>query len=421
MLSQVEQRVCKRILALEDELIQVLSQLVSINTADPPGENYDECAKFLSTYLEELAARVEIEQVPRESLPCHPSTGKPLSRPNVIAEIVGSENSPVLHFNGHYDVVPAVGDWTFNPYEPEVKEGRLYGRGSADMKAGITAMIVAAKALRLENINLAGTISFSFVPDEENDGAAGSKYLTEQKRVQAHYCIIGEPSGGTDFFNGHKGCIWLELITYGKPAHASSPWKGINAFDKMIEVVQEINAKIKPSLLHEEDIELDIFTASKTGAIALGGKVSTGDSPNVVPPRCSMTIDRRLAPGEDVQKVLGEFSSILESLKKRDPKFSGDIKVLSQYEACVTPVESRLAKILREPLISVTGKTPEVSLMSGGCDMRYFHSAGIPTVIYGPGGLFMAHQADEYVEVGRLITAAQVYALIAMKLLGVVD
>lgn len=421
MLNQLEQKVCNRILALENELIEVLSKLVSINTAVPPGENYDECANFLATYLEKLAAHVEMVQVPPESLPHHSLTGKPLSRPNVIAEITGSENGPVLHFNGHYDVVPAGGDWTFDPYGPEVKGGRLYGRGSADMKSGITAALVAAKALKLENVNLAGTISFSFVPDEETDGPAGTKFLTEQKRVQADYCIVGEPSGGTDFFNGHKGCVWLEVTTYGKPAHASSPWKGINAFDKMVKVVQEINTRIKPGLLHQEDIELDTSTASKTGAIALGGKVATGDSPNVVPARCSMTIDRRLAPGEDMQKVLGDFSSILESLKKDDPKFDADIKVLSQYRACVTPIESRLVNVLWDSLKSVTGKPPEISLMTAGCDMRFFHFMGIPTVIYGPGDLSMAHRVNEYVEIGQLITGAQVYALTAMRLLGAQD
>lgn len=421
MLSQLEQKVGKRVLALKDELVEVLSRLVAIDTADPPGENYDECANFLAAYLEELPAHVEIVQAPPESLPRHPSTGKPLSRPNVVAEIVGLENGPVLHFNGHYDVVPAAGDWTFDPYRPEVKQGRLYGRGSADMKGGIAAAVVAARALKLENINLAGTISFSFVPDEENDGPAGAKFLTEQKRVPADYCIVGEPSGGTGFFNGHRGCLWLEVTTYGKPAHASSPWKGINAFDKMVEVVQEINARIKPGLLHQEDVELDAATASKTGAIALGGRVATGDSPNVVPARCTMTIDRRLVPGEDMQKVLGDFSSILESLKKRDTRFSGDIKVLSQYEACVTPAESRLVNMLGESLESVTGRTPGISLMTAGCDMRYFHSAGIPTVIYGPGDLLMAHRVDEYVEIGQLITAAQVYALTAMRLLGMRD
>ena len=418
MLNQAEKKVCERVQALKNELIEVLSKLVSFNTADPPGENYNECAEFLYTYLEEISSHVEIIQMPSESLPPHLSTGRTLSRPNVIAEIAGSEHGPALHFNGHYDVVPASGDWTFDPYNPKVKDGRLYGRGSADMKAGIAAIVVAAKALKSENISLRGTISFSFVPDEENDGPAGTKFLTEQKRVQADYCIVGEPSGGSDIYNGHKGCLWLEVNTYGKPAHGSTPWKGINAFDEMVEIVQEINTTIKPKLLHQEVIELDGSAINKIGTITLGGKVATGDLPNVVPPRCTMTIDRRLVPGEDVRKVLSDFSAILESLKKRNPQFKADFKVLSKYEACVTPAKSPLVNTLKETLESVTGKAPGISLMLGGCDMRYFHTMGIPTVIYGPGDLLMAHQVDEFVEINQLITAAQVYALMAMRLLG---
>lgn len=213
--------------------------------------------------------------------------------------------------------------------------------------------------------------------------------------------------------------MWLEVITHGKAAHSSTPWRGINAFDQMIKVVQEISARIKPALLHQEDVELDASTASKTGAITLGGRVFTGDSPNIVPPRCTMTVDRRLAPGESAQKVLDDFFSILDSLKRCDSKFNGEIKVLSQYDPCITPVESPLAGVLSESLRSITGRTPQISIMAGGCDLRYFHSAGIPTMIYGPGNLDRAHQADEYVEIRQLVIAAQVYALTAMRLIGV--
>ncbi len=421
MLNQIEQRICNRVIALKGELIEVLRELVSINTADPPGDNYDACADFLSDYLKQIGARVDIVQISPEALPRHPDTGKPLSRPNVLAEIAGSGGGPVLHFNGHYDVVPAIGDWTIDPYKPEVKEGKLYGRGSADMKAGITAVMLAAEALKLENVNLAGTISFSLVPDEEYGGPAGSRFLTEQKKVLADYCIVAEPSGGTDFYNGQKGALWLEVNTYGKSAHASLPWKGINAFDKMVAVVQEINAEIKPGLLHQDDVELNKSTINKTGTISLGGQVVTGDSVNIVPPRCTMTVTRRLVPGEDVTEVLGSFYSILESLKKRDPKFSGDIEALIKYNAYVTPIESHLVNVLGESLKSVTDETPEISLMPTGCDMRCFHEAGIPTVIYGPGDLAMAHQADEYVEIDNVVIATQVFALTAMRLLGVRD
>lgn len=418
MLGQLEQEVCKRVISLKDELVSVLTELISVSTADPPGENYDKCTKILSDYLESFGAHVEIVEAPREALGSHPKTGKPLSRPNVVAEIAGLERRPVLHFNGHYDVVPATGSWRSGPYKPEVRDGRLYGRGSVDMKGGIAAMMVAAKALKLENVNLGGTLSFSFVPDEESDGEAGAKFLTEQKKVQADYCIVGEPSGSTDFFNGHRGCLWLEITTYGKSAHASSPWLGVNAFDKMVKVIEQVNTKMKPSLLHGQDLESDMSSASETGAITLGGKVATGDLPNIVPSLCTMTVDRRIAPGEVLQRVLQDFSSILARLSEQEHDFAADIKILSQYEACVTPIESHLVDTLRGIIESVTGKEPGISLLMGGCDMRYFHRQGIPTLIYGPGDASLPHQTDENVELTALTTAAKVYALVAMTLLG---
>jgi succinyl-diaminopimelate desuccinylase len=417
MLTEAEKRVSQRVLALKDELIDVLSQLVSINTADPPGENYEQIARFLFTYLEELADKAEIVQASSESL--IEQAVKPLNRPIVLAEIIAPGTSPVLHFNGHYDVVPATDGWDTDPYQPTIKADRLYGRGSSDMKSGIAAMLVAVKALRVEGINLGGTISFSFVPDEERDGPAGTRFLLEQKGIPADYCIIGEPTYSTDFYNGHKGCLWLEVTTEGKAAHGSSPWRGINAFDEMIEFVSEVNTKIKPKLIHQSDTEINPSTASKKGAITLGGQISSGKLPNVVPSQCKMTIDRRLAPGESAKKALADFNSIIRSLKERDSKFSGDIRVLSQYEACITPAESPLVSLLKQSIKSVTGKTPKISLMTAGCDLRYFHAAGIPTVIYGPGNSSVVHQANEFVEIDRLITAAQVYALTAIRILGI--
>lgn len=416
-LSLLEQRVCDKILRQEDELVQVLSNLVAVDTSDPPGENYNKCAEVLVQYLDSFASKVDVIEVPGESLPRHLSTGKPLSRPNVVAEMVGSKEESCLHFNGHYDVVPATGGWNTPPYKASIKDGRLYGRGSSDMKAGIAAVMVAVKCLKTENIPLRGTISFSFVPDEENDEIAGSKFLIEQQRIQANYCIIAEPSSGT-IFNGHKGDLWLEITTHGKAAHASSPWKGHNAFDEMIGVVNEINTKIRPGLFNQEDTNPYASTVGNIGTMTLGGIVSTGESVNVVPSKCYMTVDRRLAPGESVRQILAEFSSILTSLKIQNPKFEGEIKVLSQYEACNTAIESHLVNTLLASLQEITGKPPEISLMTAGCDMRYFHSAGIPTVIYGPGNLSMAHQIDEYVEIRQMITAAQVYALMAIRLLG---
>ena len=418
MSRSIEQRVCEKILGLKDELASLLGDLISAPTPDPPGESFDDFVKIPSAYMGSFGAKVRIVQAPAELLPRDPASGEPLSRPNFLAEIEGAKRAPVLHFNGHYDVVPAAGNWTSDPYKPEIREGRLYGRGAHDMKSGIAAMMVAAKGLSLEKVHLGGTLSFSFVPDEEKDGEAGAKFLTEQKIVQADYCIVGESSGSVNFYNGHRGCLWLEITTHGKPAHGSQPWLGINAFDKMVSLAHEINSRIKPKLIQGEDTSIDRTAASTIGTVTLGGAVFTGNAPNTVPARCTMTVDRRLAPGEEVQKSFDDFLTIVESLRKKDPKFAADIQVLSQYEPCFTSVDSPLVEALKESLKYTTGKAPGISVMMAGCDMRYFHRQGIPTVIYGPGDNFSSHQADESVGIDALVRGSQVYALTAIKLLG---
>ena len=415
MLSDIEQRICNRVVTLKDEIVSALSESIAVNTADPPGENYDACARVLADYLKTAGADVDIIQAPEDRCPRSAETGTLLSRPNVVGEFAGSRKQPVIHFNGHYDVVPATGDWTSDPYKPEIREGKLYGRGSSDMKSGIITSIAAVKALHLEGIKPEGTISFSFVPDEEYGDPAGAQFLIEQGKVKADYCIITEPSGGLEFFNGFKGSLWIELNTYGRAAHGSSPWRGINAFDKMTGVIEEINSKIKPGLLHEEGKELDKRTASRTGSIMLGGKIGTGDATNVVPSRCTMTVDRRLVPGEDMQTVVNQFNAIMDSLRQSDPNFNGDLKVLIGYNAGFTPEESPLVEVLKKSLEDITGNTTDVSFTAGG-DIRFFHGAGIPVVLYGPGDLALAHKVDEYVEIDKLVPATQVLALTALRL-----
>ena len=405
IMDEVEERVCGRITALQEDLVGLAKELISVPTEDPPGENYDQCVRVIADYLKALDAKVEILQ----GIP--PQDRKSVSRPNVLAEIKGKQDSPHLHCNGHYDVVPASKDWSVDPYKPVVRDSKLYGRGSVDMKGAIAAMLVAAKAVCAEKIPLDGTWSFSFVPDEEMDGEAGTKFLVEQKKVKADYCIVGEPSGGKSLYNGHLGCLWLEVKTIGKAAHASAPWAGVNAFEKMVHFVNAIERQIKPQLEQKRKI------GGPCGSIALGGKVETGDVPNSIPASCTMTIDRRLVPGEEVKRVFAGFSEILKKLEEEDPDFRAEAKILSSYEPCLTSVESALVKTVADAVRSISRESPKVTLMMAGCDMRYFHQAGIDTIVYGPGELSLAHQTDEHVAIADLVLAAKVYALSAIKLL----
>ena len=416
-LSQLEQRLCQKIQANERELIALLRDLVAIDTSDPPAENYDKCSDYLVTYLSDFLNDISILDLYNDSKSYN--ANKKMPRPNVLGILPGTNNRPTLHFNGHYDVVQATGNWNNGPYNPVIKDGRLYGRGSADMKAGIAAFLIALKTLVKESIPLKGALSFSFVPDEENDGPAGTKFLIEQNKVSADYCIVMEPSGGYGIYNGHKGNLLLELTVFGKAAHASSPWEGINAFDKMIDILTELKAKLKSKYKTDQYYILDPTQIREAGTISIGGRVSTGESPNVVPSKCSVTLDRRLAPGETITEALNDINSTLVAAKKKDPKLQANINILSEYEPCAISIDSPLVNVLTSSIESITNKQPSISLMKAGCDMRYFNYAGIPTVIYGPGDLSIAHQVNEYVDLSQVLLAAQVYAVTAIRLLEI--
>ena len=421
MLIPLEQKICDEIVKSKKEMISLLKELISIPSNNPPGENYNACVEIIYKYLKNIGASVEIIQAPHERLSKNYTAGENLNKPNIFAEIKGYMDGPHIHFNGHYDVVPATGNWASNPYKPCIKDSKLFGRGAADMKGGIAAMLIAAKVIVSQNIPFRGIISFSFVQDEENDGETGSKYLINKKDLKADYCIVGEPSGADSFYLGHYGSLWLEVNTYGKAAHGSAPDEGINAFEKMVDFVNEIRAGSEFCLQYEKKPINEKKNINHKGATTLGGEVSTGAGINIVPDMCRMTIDRRLAPGEDTDMVLKNFSIIMETLSRKDPYFKGKLKVLSGFNACTVAEDSHFAQVVIGAIKSVAGYQPEISIMKASCDMRYFHWKGIPTLIYGPGKISQAHQTDEYIDLESLLMAAKVYTLIILRLLQVSD
>jgi len=419
LISKFERKVITKIDQFKNELISITKDLVSIPTINPPGENYEKCVSFLSDTLRETGLNVKVIRVPKSQLSELTPQGKGLPRPNLIAELPGKSNErPALHFNGHYDVVPATHDWTGDPFKPAVKDGRIYGRGSSDMKGAIASMIIAAKAIIESDIHLNGVLTMSATPDEETDGFGGTSFIIKEGKVRADYCIVGEPSGANNVWNAHKGTLWMELITIGKAAHGSTPWLGVNAFEKMVQVVNAIDREVKPTLTKKISSHPTIPPEGRAATISIGGAVETGKAVNIVPDRCLVTIDRRLIPEETLEEAKSEIFNLLNELQRQDPELKIETKVVSQFNACLTPSNSLIYQKTVETTRDVTGRNPTTTMCIGGLDMRHFVEAGIPTVAYGPGDLSLAHTVNEYVEVQELVIAAKVYALVAMRLLG---
>ena len=216
---------CDLVDELADDLVALLQRLIRIPTVNPPGECYEEFVADFKSVLDELGYATEVHYAPPELAPL----GQGLPRPNLIGKLEG--DGPLVHLNGHYDVVPVGNDWTQDPFGGELVDGKIYGRGAADMKSGLAAQIIAVEALR--RAGLKPNVHQSAVPDEETVGVrnAGMGWLVEQGLLQGDAVIITEPFGPDGVGIGHKGAIWGEITVHGKQAHGSAPQLGVNAIE----------------------------------------------------------------------------------------------------------------------------------------------------------------------------------------------
>src|ERR1700676_2635568 len=224
--------------AVLDEAIAFLQGMIRIPTINQPGNAYPTCAQYIGERLQNLGYAVEyLPLTPAEIAELAPY-GEGLPRTNVIGRLPGAQTSPVLHLNGHMDVVPVGPGWSTDPFGGEVRNGRIFGRGTSDMKGGLAAQVYAIEAIRRAGFHLHGTVEQSGVVDEESTGNrnAGMGFLVERgyiAREHTDYVVITEPLNVDNICLGHRGAIWGEITTLGTPSHGSTPERGINAVEQM--------------------------------------------------------------------------------------------------------------------------------------------------------------------------------------------
>ena len=277
----------------EAELVGLCRDLVRFRSVNPPGDEL-EIAQYVADFLRDAGLAVEV-------IPHTPT------RASVLARLEGSGEMPALLYTGHLDVVPVgAEEWRHDPFGGEVVAGKLWGRGSSDMKGGDAAMIVAAKVLAEANIRLRGDLLLAFTAGEEHDmlGAAVIAARSDLAPVQA--VVVAEPSYN-DVYVAEKGVLWLKITTYGKTAHGSMPHLGQNAVMMMMAFLSELDSLAVP---YEEHPLLGGFTRSIN---TIGGGVKI----NVVPDRCEATIDQRTVPGQDHAAIVGQVEELIADLARR--------------------------------------------------------------------------------------------------------
>ncbi|MFO7943102.1 MAG: ArgE/DapE family deacylase [Anaerolineales bacterium] len=410
MNQKLKQVVGNHIDEIREEIIELCSKMVKIPSENPPGD-MSEIATFLQGYLEDQGLTVKKFE---------PEKG----RISLVSEI-GNHKGPSLILNGHMDVVP-VGDkerWDFPPFSGERRDGKILGRGSTDMKGGLTSLITACIAMHRCIDEIPGSIILTMVPDEETGGEHGTSWLIDRGEVKGEACIVGEPGSLDKTYVGEKGACWLKLSTNGVPAHGSLPILGENAIEKLapaIPLIQEIEhekvdvpASIQKIIQFSKEFFMDTAKGKMGSDHNVGdvldhhtvniGVVSGGSKINMVPESCTAEVDIRIPPGGSSKEVEDQ---ILELLAKENLDVRCERMMASDPN--YTRPSERIYSLLAQNVKQVTGSDLQPLFATGFTDGRFFRLSGIPTLNYGPGDVSYIHGFNEYIKAKDIITATKV-------------
>ena len=372
--------------------VHLLTECVKLPTVNPPGNE-----KVAADWLAQQLARMGLAPVVED-------LGD--NRANVVAVLKGTGEKSALVYNGHLDVVP-VGDtsWTYEPFSAIRINDRLYGRGTSDMKGGLVAMVMAVEALKRAGVRLKGDLIVSGVADEET-GALGAKAWVQAGGLQGVGAIvIGEPSN-LEVYIAEKGACWLEITTYGKTAHGSMPDLGVNAVMHMVAALQALARLSLPFQPHP------LFDKPSLSV----GTIQGGHKTNVVPDRCTVTIDLRSLPGMRHEDIRQEIRRTLDGLREAIPAFTYDMRVVAErLPVASDPHAPIVASVLK--LLEQRGRQETPKATPGyATDASVFQPAsGVPFLIFGPGIPQLAHQPDEYIDINTYLESIELYCALAQE------
>jgi len=419
--AHVIDRVIGEIDRAVDEMVAFTTALVRIPTINPPGEAYEPCARLLGDRLGD--GGFDVEYIVADGRPEHSSR---YPRVNVVGTRRGSTRGPVVHFNGHTDVVPAGDGWTVEPFSGIVRDGRIYGRGVCDMKAGLAAAMFAAEALRRADVALAGAIEISGTVDEESGGFAGVAWLAERGRIAAgktDYVIIPEPLNVDRICIGHRGVYWFELTLGGRIAHGSMPFLGVSAIDAMAHVLETIRSELQPVLRGRSTAMPVVPAAARHATINVngidGGQPVDGIQTPCVADRCRAVFDRRFLIEEGLDASKREIEALVRRVLAADVTY--EMRDLMVVHPVMTPDGSPLIGALDRAIRRVLGRPAELVASPGTYDHKHVaRIARVPhCVAYGPGQLEMAHQPDEWCRIDDLVNSTKVLAVATLDLMGI--
>ncbi len=372
-------------MSLSTRALELTRELVRVNTINPSHPERG-CAEHLARLLESGGFAVAFDDFAP-------------GRTSLVAKIEGRSNRPPLAFTGHIDTVPlGAAPWSRDPFAGETADGRLYGRGSSDMKSGVAAFVIAALDLAALAQRNSGLVLLILAGEES--GCEGALHLVREPALlgRAGALIVGEPSGNLPLV-GHKGALWLKARTRGVTAHGSMPHQGVNAIYAAARAVSALEA-----------FRFDSPPDALLGAPTLNvGTISGGLNVNSVPDRAEIGVDIRTTPGLEHSALKKRLQAVLGG--------NVELETVVDVPGLRTSTDEPWVRDVFEIMSGVLGSRPEPRAAPYFTDASVLTPAygGIPTLVLGPGELQMAHQTDEYCRVDRIGQAVEAYGEIVRR------
>jgi acetylornithine deacetylase len=376
-----------------EPVVELLCDLIAIPSANPIYDPLSRGETDMADYVEAWAMRLALETTRQTVFP---------GRDNVLVRLAGPDDAPVLLLEAHMDTVGVEG--MPGAFTPDLRDGRLYGRGACDAKGSLAAMMAAVERLVEDRADLACTVALLAAVDEETSGMGARAHVAAGGTADA--AIVGEPTDGR-IVNEHNGCVRGEIEVIGRAAHTSVAGEGINAIDGMAEVILALRA-------------LDRELATEPGGPADNGSLTVslitgGAGINIVPERSVINYDRRTVPGQLSGQALAEIDAALDAvcaahpeyrIERREPWLVGN--------SLATSPESDIVRIASSASAAL-GLDATPIRVPYGSDASKFQEGGIPAIVFGPGSIANAHAVDEFVPVEDLIAAAAFYREVALR------
>jgi len=375
----------------------LVEELVALDTENPPGRGLGRCGRLLEDALRGLGFSAELIDVPPTA---------ELEEPCIVRGSVG-DGRRTIYFHGHFDVVPAQDPAQFTPRRGD---GRIVGRGAADMKGGLVSMLYGAAAANELGLLGDGRIVFHFVCDEETGSAAGSQQLRAAGMIDAGAAamVTAEPTGGV-VWNASRGAITLLVTVEGREAHVGQAHLGANAFERMLEVARPL-AELSRELLDRRTRFAMESDEARGSMLVVGGSAGAGAGFNVVPGSAWFSVDRRFNPEEELERELARLTDAIAAAAAAAGA-EAEVEVLQVATSAATDEGHPAALALARSIAAVEGAPPSLQLCPGVLETRWYAELGIPGFAYGPGRLDVSHGPDEFVDEAAMRRCAAVYAL----------